>query len=145
MSLPWVEVAKKEIGIEEIPGPEHNSRILDYHATTTLKATEDEVPWCSSFLNWVMYHAGYLGTRSAAARSWLEWGYAIKEPCEGAIAILRRGNSPTQGHVGIYMGAGRHGYFKLLAGNQGDRVSIEEFRLSDVLGWRYPKAVRLVG
>jgi hypothetical protein len=45
------EIAKAELGTTEVPGTQNNPRILEYHATTTLKATTDEVPWCSSFVN----------------------------------------------------------------------------------------------
>jgi len=40
--------------VDEIPGSDHNQRILEYHATTTLPsgdAGRDETPWCSSFVN----------------------------------------------------------------------------------------------
>ena len=42
----WLSVAYQELrlGIREIPGPEHTGRILDYHKSTTLKATTDEIP-----------------------------------------------------------------------------------------------------
>ena len=70
MKTPWIDIAKGEMHQAEIPGPMANPRIVEYHATTSLKATFDEVPWCSAFVNWVMEQAGIKGTGSAKARSW---------------------------------------------------------------------------
>jgi len=64
----WLVIARGEIGQKEIKGGKHNPRILEYHATTTRKATTDEVSWCSSFVNWCMTQAGYEGTNSAWAK-----------------------------------------------------------------------------
>jgi len=47
----WMAKAMKEIGQSEIGGSSHNARIIAYHATTTLRASDDETPWCSSFVN----------------------------------------------------------------------------------------------
>ena len=67
----WIEIVKKELGQKEVRGGE-NTRIIEYHKTTTLQATEDEVSWCSAFVNWVMMKAKCHRTHSAAARSWLQ-------------------------------------------------------------------------
>ena len=48
-----LEIAKGEIGQKEFRDSE-NGRILQYHDCTTLDASKDEVPWCSSFCNWVL-------------------------------------------------------------------------------------------
>ena len=54
------QVAKKEKGTREFPGPKSNKRILEYHSTCKMKADSDEVPWCSAFVNWCYIMAGYL-------------------------------------------------------------------------------------
>ena len=67
-SAPWMAIAIAELGVhvDSLPG-QHNARILEYHQTTTLRATDDETPWCSSFVNWVLTQSGRRGTNSAAA------------------------------------------------------------------------------
>jgi uncharacterized protein (TIGR02594 family) len=95
----WLEVAMREIGVVEVPGPGDNPRVIEYHQATTLKATDDSVPWCSSFVNWCMKEAGIQGSGSAAARSWLNWGKKLDSPRNGCIAVLKRGNNPNNGHV----------------------------------------------
>ena len=66
----WLRIAWGEHGEGEIPGKQHNDRIIEYHASTSYKATKDEVPWCSSFTSWVMERAGIRSTRSAPRCSW---------------------------------------------------------------------------
>jgi uncharacterized protein (TIGR02594 family) len=140
-SLPkWYLIAKHEMesGVEEINGERHNPRILEYHQTTTLKATDDETAWCSSFVNWCIEMSGYKGTDSAAAQSWLKWGKPLGEPKEGCIVVFKRGKKPWQGHVGFYAGMnGNH--ILVLGGNQGNEVNISSYPKSRLLGYRWEK------
>jgi len=150
---PWLEVARGELGVKEVKGSEHNPRILEYLASTTIGkwgASRDETAWCSAFVNWCMGGGAtprqlmpqqgepgfHEGTGSAMARSWLGWGVGLDEPREGCVAVLRRGPQP-QGHVGFYLG--RSGtYVLVLGGNQGDAVCEKKYRESDVLSYRWP-------
>lgn len=131
----WLQIARKEIGVKEVRGGE-NPRIIEYHATTTLKAKEDEIPWCSSFINWCMKKAGYKGTQSAAAISWASWGKVLKEPKIGCVVVFSRtgGN-----HVGFYLGKSGSS-IKLLGGNQSNEVNISYQDASRLLGYRWPNA-----
>jgi uncharacterized protein (TIGR02594 family) len=133
----WLEVAVREIGVEEVPGPEDNPRIIEYHRATTLKATDDSVAWCSSFVNWCMKQAGIQGTRSAAARSWLTWGKRIDSPRNGCIVVLRRGNNPNNGHVAFFVGDGDSS-IRLLGGNQSNQAKVSAFPKTMVLSYRWP-------
>jgi uncharacterized protein (TIGR02594 family) len=135
--MPWFKIAENEKGIKEIAGTKHNSRIIEYHKSTTLKATTDEVPWCSSFANWCMKKAGLKGTESAAARSWCKWGKKLSEPRKGCIVIFRRGNNPKAGHVAFYDHEDEN-YIYVLGGNQGDVVKVSPYKKGDVLDYRWP-------
>ncbi len=138
--FPWLAIAKGEIGTRERPGKEENARIVEYLHSTNLGAPDnsrDETPWCSAFVNWCTERAGYEGTDSAWARSWLNWGKALKAPRPGCVVVLSRGNDA--GHVGFYVGKTASG-IQVLGGNQGDRVCISTFPLSRVLGYRAPGA-----
>lgn len=128
------EYAKQEIGVKEILGGEHNPRILEYHATTTLKATDDETSWCSSFVNWCVIQAGLKGTNSAAARSWLTWGHETKEPKEGDIVVFKRGNPPS-GHVAFFVKK-EGNFIHVLGGNQSDQVKVSAYKAEDLLSYR---------
>lgn len=133
----WLTIAEKELGIHETPGIENTARIVEYHQLTRLKATDDETPWCSAFINWVMNRAGFEGTESAVAKSWLGWGVSLKVPAFGCVVVLSRGHK-WQGHVGFYIGSPSPDTIRVLGGNQGDKVSIQNFPKSLVLGYRWP-------
>lgn len=135
----WLEIALKEIGTKEVPSrQEHNPRIVEYHATTKLKATQDEVPWCSSYLNWVMQQSGIEGTGSAAAASWGSWGTRCG-PALGAITLLKFDTStnPSGMHVGFLWWVDSSKLL-VLGGNQKDQVNITSYNPSRLLGFRWP-------
>jgi uncharacterized protein (TIGR02594 family) len=132
----FLEIAKGEMGVHREPD-HHSKRIIEYDATTTLKATNDMVPWCSSFVNWVVTQAGEEGTNSAAARSWLDWGKKLSYPEPGCIVVLKRGKDATLGHVGFYIEA-HSPYFTVLGGNQNNMVCDSTFIIGAVLGYRVP-------
>lgn len=141
MKPAWLEIAEKEIGVKENSEPgKDNPRIVEYHSTTTLKATNDETPWCSAFVNWCMAQAGIKGTRSAAARSWIDWGEVLATPREGCVVVMKRG-APPSGHVGFFIRYNDK-YICVLGGNQSDQVKYSQFLRSDVIAFRWPKGVK---
>lgn len=148
-ATPWIDIAYAENGVVGILTPgQHTARIIEYHRTTTLRATDDETPWCSSFVNWVMQQSGRTGTKSALAKSWLDWGASAKNPARGDIAIIRRKSSgytratgsSTGYHVGFYISS-TPTHIKIFGGNQSNQVKESNFPLKsyDVMGYRRPK------
>lgn len=143
----WLTIAEAEAGVKEIDGSGNNPRIVEYHATTSLRAKEDAVPWCSSFTNWCMSKAGIQGTGSAAAISWASWGERITEPREGCIVVIRqrkKGQDQATGsasgnHVAFFKKID-NGRIFLLGGNQSDSVKVSSFGLAsyDVIAYRWP-------
>jgi uncharacterized protein (TIGR02594 family) len=134
----WYNKAIHELDVAEIVGKKHNPRIIEYHQETTLKAKTDETSWCSSFVNWVFQSSGIKGTRSATARSWLNWGITLEEPKKGCVVIFWRGSvSGWKGHVAFYVRENDK-YVYVLGGNQSNRVSIAKYKKSRILGYRWP-------
>lgn len=144
----WIRVAHAELLVHQIALPgQHNMRIVEYHQTTTLKATDDETAWCSAFVNWVMEKAGYAGTGSAAAKSWMDWGVAIPAPREGAVTVVKKKSSSANSaastssgfHVAFLVYA-NSSTVRLLGGNQSSQVKYSDFPLNDweVKGYRWP-------
>jgi uncharacterized protein (TIGR02594 family) len=132
-----LRIAESEIGVFETPGPESTKRILEYHDCTSLDASDDETPWCSSFVNWVIRRAGGKGTNSAMARSFLKWGVPITDPFPGCIVVLKRGKAPS-GHVGIFKyRRSPGGWVHVVGGNQSDQVRVSLYQEADVLGYRW--------
>ena len=147
-SAPWMDVAVAELGVHEdsLPG-QHNARILEYHQTTTLKATDDETPWCSSFVNWVMRQSGRDGTNSAAAKSWLGWGAAVANPTPGVVVVIKKKTvgttqatgSTTGFHVGFFVSLSPS-HVRILGGNQSNQVKYSSFPLTsyEIKAYRKP-------
>lgn len=137
----WITRARREVGVKERPGTAENPRILEYHATTRLRAKRDEVPWCSAFVCWVFEGLGIASTRSAAARSWATWGRALAKPEPGCVVVLDRQapDNPNAAHVGFYLGDDGPDRILVLGGNQGNAVSVRPYPRAKVLGWRWPE------
>jgi uncharacterized protein (TIGR02594 family) len=131
-------VARAEMGVAQYPAGHSNPRITEYHADTNIRGYDDKASWCSSFVNWCLAQAGIVGTNSALARSWLDWGEALDSPVPDCIAVLYRDDpSSWKGHVGFYL---RHdeSYVYLLGGNQLEEVREHCYPVGSVLSYRWP-------
>lgn len=141
---PWMVIARAEQGQREIAGPRDNPRIVAYHQTTRLRAHNDETPWCSSFVNWVLTQAGFRGTGSAAAISWATWGQRVPgldQGRPGDIVVLHRHGAPSSSnHVGFLVHS-ENGQVRLLGGNQGNQVKESNYNLQqwEVVAVRRPQ------
>ncbi len=132
---PWLSIARKEQGVLEEAGIVNNPRILEYHKSTKLRATTDEIPWCSSFACWCMEKAGIPSPKSARAKDWLDWGVPVEKPTLGCIVVIRR--AINKGHVGFYESEDSYS-IALTGGNQRDSVCILLYPKTRVLGYRMP-------
>ena len=148
VKAPWYDVAKAELGVRENSKVnKHNARIIEYHATTTLNAKTDEVPWCSSFVNWVITQSGYKGTNNALAKSWLDWGAKVIAPVQGDIVVIKKKTKGSDSSTGTSTGyhvaffdSKSATHIRLLGGNQRDSVKYSTFNLNryDIKGYRRP-------
>jgi uncharacterized protein (TIGR02594 family) len=142
----WMEIAEAELAkrVRDYPGPKYEPRVAEYLATTGYEGNDDETSWCSAFVNWCITKAGFVGTNSAIARSWLQWGKEVGAPEPGCIAVLWRDHPQSwKGHVGFFAGFDG-GYIRLLGGNQGggvdwDEVCYQLFPPERLLGFRAPE------
>lgn len=128
-------IAVKEIGTREKVGKgKTNARITEYHSKTTLKATEDEVPWCASFVCWVLATAGLKHTASARAKDYATYGRR-GTGAVGDIAVFTRAGG---GHVGFIAKPYKKGdkYIYLLGGNQGDAVTYKNYSAGNLIAIR---------
>jgi len=90
-------------------------------------------------------------TKSAAARSWLEWGDKLDAPREGCVCIIQQkvagadaSTGSTSGfHVGLLVHQDQEKVF-LLGGNQSDSVKVSAFPFSKytVRGYRWPSGIK---
>ena len=136
MSEAYHNIATKELGVHEIKGKEANERIIEYAKHTSLKATSDEVPWCSAFLVWCFKQCNMEVAANAAALSWLNVGEQVTEPVLSDIVVLEYPLGTGKGHhVGFFIRENADGIF-VLAGNQDNTVDIKLWQKADVLQYR---------
>ncbi|MCB1522102.1 MAG: TIGR02594 family protein [Hyphomicrobiaceae bacterium] len=134
----WLERAWREFDVSEIRGSRHNPRILEMFKDVGHPGiVRDEVAWCAAFLGACLERTGRRSTRSLMARSYVNWGEGLEIPRIGAIAVLSRGRDPALGHVGFVVGETEDHLF-LLGGNQSQRVSVDAFAKSRLIGLRWP-------
>ncbi len=141
VGAPWLPVARAEIGVAQFPAGLSNPRITAYHEGTNIRGCDDKASWCSSFVDWCFRQAGIVGTGSALARSWLEWGTPLTAPVPGCIVVLSRDDpSSWKGHVGFYLRSDDE-FVYLLGGNQLEAVREHFYPLASVLGYRWPATI----
>lgn len=134
-----LKVAFGELGTEEIAGEQHNPEILKYSNDTGIQGmTTDEIPWCSSFVNWVAWKCGLQHSGQANARSWLNTGRKVTSPEPGDVVVFWREHPQSwKGHVGFFLGSSPDNTrVYCLGGNQGNRVSVSAYRTETVLSYQ---------
>ena len=137
----WLTEAEKYIGVREIPGARHESKILGWwKAIRRGGIKSDEVPWCAAFVGGCLEAVGIVSSRYESAKSYLTWGIALSYPVPGCIVVFIRTGG---GHVVFVAGTEEKGRLMVLGGNQGDKVSVAPFDRARVTGYRWPSAVPL--
>lgn len=141
LTLPkHIKIALKEVGTKEKYGSRDNPRIVEYHSTTAGKYDNDEVPWCGSFINWVMLQSGQQFTISypERAKSWLAFGEYQDYPTVGSLAIKGRSGG---GHVCFVLGFSGNHKLLCLGGNQNNEVNIKEYNSYEFIEFRKPLGI----
>ena len=114
----------------EIYGEEHNSVIVKMSQEFLSWVNDDEIPWCSSFVNYTSALAGYELSGKLNARSWENIGVcSMSDPRPGDIVVLWRTSKYSwKGHVGYFVRFSDDGkYIYLKGGNQSNRVNITKY------------------
>ena len=135
----WLTEARKHLGLTEIPGPKHNATILGWVKRLGGWFTDDETPWCGTF---VAHCMGTIGDRPPKnwfrARDWASWGKPTP-PRVGAIAVFGRQGG---GHVGFVVGESPS-HLYVLGGNQSNMVNIAPIAKDRLLALRWPAGLPL--
>lgn len=134
-----IKIASSQLGIKEIVGSEDNPQIVSYAQETGISGiNNDEIPWCSTFINWCAMKADLPYSGKPNARSWINVGVSTQQPTPGDIVVFWRGNiNSWKGHVGLFLGF-NHNLSKVycLGGNQSNEVNITEYDVNKVLSFR---------
>ncbi len=140
-----LDCASQYLGMREVPGHKSNPAILAMLKLDARWPTDDAVPWCSGFANWIAFNMGLERTKSLRARSWLRVGKPVtaQNITGNTVAIFQRGrgrqpgpdviNAP--GHV-AFVSHVEGSRVWVVGGNQGDKVSLKAYPISKVLGYR---------
>lgn len=146
LELTPYDLAQRFVGISEVSGPTSNPHVLAMLRLDQEWPEGDHVPWCSGFMNYIVWLLRLPRSKSLRARSWLLVGKSVSlEEAEIGfdVVILKRGsgNQPgpdvieAPGHVGFF--AGREGTrILVLGGNQADSVNVSRYPSGRVLGIR---------
>ena len=139
------DIAQRFTGIEEIGGSVDNPQIMAMLKLDNRWPSNDEVPWCSGFVNYICWICRHPRSKSLMARSWLTVGRGISlDSAEvGDVVVLKRGSgdqpgpeiTTAPGHVGFYAGR-TDSLIEILGGNQSDTVKISRYPVSKLLGVR---------
>ena len=140
--LPWLEEAARMLDAAHAPGLQDGPARLSLVARLD-RALPFDLPWCGAFAAHCL-RAALPGMRRPwlymRARPWLGWGEPA-QPQLGALLVfwLRWEGSPF-GHVGFCWGEDDD-HFHVLGGNQRDRIAVERFPKSRLIGCRWPAGV----
>lgn len=141
---PWYVLAKTFIGLREVKGKKHHPKIVTWWEKIKTPFRDDETPWCAAYVGAMLEDCGIKSTRSAAARSYNNWGQKLDTPTLGCIVVLWRGKPDGwSGHVGFFAGFDAKGNILILGGNQGDAVNIKAFPKSRLLSYRWANGYAL--
>ncbi len=138
--LPWLEEARKLLGVKETTGAASNEQILSWADMLDLKYGDDDIPWCGLF---TAHCIGSTLTQEPlpgnplGARQWEKFGTRT-DPRLGAVMVFWR-DSPNsgKGHVGFYAGESDDGYL-ILGGNQSDCVSYAWLPKANLVSAHWP-------
>lgn len=137
-----LDVALGLFGVREYPGAENNPVIMAWRdelraaGVNVSGYTGDAVPWCGLFMAYVML----TGDRAVVenplwALNWGKFGEDGGQPELGDVLTFTRDGG---GHVALYIGEDRAGYFHVLGANQQDSVNIMRIAKSRMSACRQP-------
>ncbi len=141
------DLAQRFVGLTEVAGAVDNPQIMAMLKLDMDWPDADEVPWCSSFPNYIAWLLRLPRSKSLMARSWLTVGRPVAveiAECAYDIVILKRfgANEPgpevinAKGHVGFFAGYEPSGTIYVLGGNQSNSVNIASYPIERLLGIR---------
>lgn len=139
-TVPWIEEAKRVLGVKEIPGPQSNKTILDWAKAIGGYVAQfyrnDDIPWCGLFVGHCIQASGMKPPPDMlAAIGWSKWGVKQSEPTYGSIVVFRWKSG--RHHVGFAVGQDSK-TIHTLGGNQANSVNVTKFPLSSCIAFRFP-------
>jgi uncharacterized protein (TIGR02594 family) len=132
----WLDEARKDIGLREVPGAETAPMIARWLVELGAWWQDDETPWCGVAVAAWMRRCGIDQPKHwYRAKGWLDWGIEVSWPVVGAVVVFSRDGG---GHVGIVAGRDELNRLWVIGGNQGNEVKLSLFDQKRVVGYRLP-------
>ena len=135
--LAWITEATKHIGLKEIKGKQHNKTILQWVKNLNGWFTDDETPWCGTFIAQCLQEADRdVPKHWYRALAYLKYGTKLDKPAYGSIAVMSRSGG---GHATFVVGESEDGKYIIgLGGNQSDMVNLAKFPKSRISAYVWP-------
>lgn len=139
----WLAAARAKLGTREAPGAANSPTIMGWAKRLGTKVlgmvyNADSVPWCGLFVAACVAEDGLAPAPIAVrAKSWATWGQNLRADrlAPGAVLVFERQGG---GHVGFYVGE-RPDAYRVLGGNQGDKVSLAWIEKARCVARRWPE------
>lgn len=125
------EVAARFVGVKETPGHASTPLVLAMLQLDGTWPTDDAVPWCSAFLNFIAFVLGLPRSKSLAAISW----QTVGEPIALTDAIAGNDIIVFPHHVGLFARLTWDRVY-VLGGNQSDAVNVSPFPRAAIVAVR---------
>ena len=139
------DIADRFKGLKEVKGTVDNPQIMAMLKLDNRWPENDETPWCSAFVNYVVWLLGLPRSKDLRARSWLSVGKPVDladaEIGFDVVVLTRAGDLSgpdvikAPGHVGFFAGKNSKEVF-MLGGNQSDGVNVAPFDIKRILAIR---------
>lgn len=141
------DLAQRFIGIKEVTGVVDNPMIMSMLRLDQSWPQNDEVPWCSAFVNYICWLMRLPRSKDLRARSWLKIGREItldNAVSDSDIVIFTRAGFTMDpnvidapGHVAFFSSyIPRSSTIEVLGGNQVDSVCVSNFKVNSIISVR---------
>lgn len=129
--------AMKDVGLHELPGSQSQPRIFQAIkvAALWLDGDDSKTAWCGCIRGlWGLETGTGVPREHYRAANWLKWGRAAELPVKGDTVIISRKGGH---HVGLFdhFSTDLKGVW-LLGGNQSDKVGVNKYDVTSILGIR---------
>lgn len=135
----WMDDAFRHRGMREIPGKAHNPIIIKWLKSLKAWWSEDETPWCGTFVAHSLREAGITPPKHwYRAKGYLDYGTPVNKANIPFGAICVKGRTGG-GHVFFAVAKSPDGRIIYgLGGNQSNCVNITSFKIEELIAVRWP-------